>query len=421
MQLKYGTDYVTFTPDAGVAWTVLPEQEPGDFAVTGRALIDKAVADLLLQLRDTGVASGSRLLLVVPDHTRRCRLAEILGALLPVLVKNLNPVIKIIVANGSHVLQPEAVVRELVGESVYDHFPVIQHDARDDAQLIELGVTSYGTPVRLNKLVLESDWIITIGGILYHYFAGFGGGPKMLLPGIAGVETIRSNHRRTLDPQTGMFHRDCEEGNILTNPVFVDLAQVVNFVPRVLSLQVVLSPRGEIVDAEAGPLLPVHQRLCERVRQLYGVPVKEKADVVVVSAGGYPADVNLIQSHKSIHHAFQALKPGGAVIALAECREGIGSSYFMRYFNGATSAQMGARLLSDYQINGHTALALRTKTESARIILVSKLDANEVQQTGMCPAASFTEAWEIAKNHLPASAMGYIMPNGSKYAPVKQN
>lgn len=420
MLLKYGTDHVSFTPDTEVAWTVLPQHEPGDFAVPGIELIDKAVADLVMQLRDQDVASGSRFLLVVPDHTRRCRLAEILGALLPALVKHLNPAIKIIVANGSHVLQPEAIVRDLVGESVYDHFPVIQHDAKDDAQLIELGVTSFGTPVRLNKLVIESDWIITIGGILYHYFAGFGGGPKMLLPGIAGLETIRSNHQRTLDPRTGMYHQDCEVGNITTNPVFIDLAQVVEFVPRVLSLQVVLSPRGEIVEAEAGPLLAVHKRLCERVRQLYGVPVQKKADVVVVSAGGYPADVNLIQSHKSIHHAFQILKPGGILIALAECREGIGSSYFMRYFNGANSAQMGARLLSDYQINGHTALALRIKTESARVILVSELENREVEQTGMHPAASFAEAWKMAKNHLPASAIGYIMPNGSKYVPINQ-
>ncbi len=420
MQLKYGKDTISLMPDTGVAWNVLPEQIPGDFSVSGPRLVKEAVADLVNQLDAFPIPSRPRLLLIVPDHTRRCRLEEILAGLLPALEKKYDADIRILVANGSHVLQPEALLREVVGEAVCARHAVLQHDALDDVQLADLGTTTFGTPVRLNRLVIESDFVITIGAILYHYFAGFGGGPKMLLPGVAGLESIRINHRRTLDPVSGLFHHDCQEGNIVTNPVFIDLAQVVHFVPHALSLQVVLSPQGEIVEAAAGPILPIHRRLTERVRQIYALPIDDRADVVIASAGGYPADVNLIQSHKSIHHACQALKPAGTLIVLAECAQGIGSSYFMRYFTGATSCEMGLQLLRDYQINGHTALALRRKTETARIILVSGLDADAVRQTGMHAAASFAEAWAMTAPHLPAGARGYILPDSSKFVPIQR-
>ncbi len=418
MLLKYGSRTISFQPDPSVAWQLLPEVEPGGAEAGNTASIRLAIHELLRQMAEQGAGAGENLLVVVPDHTRRCRLEQILPLLLPALEERFSPQIRLLVANGSHVLQPDELVCEVVGADVFARYPVVQHDAHYEAGLVSLGTTSTGTPVAINQMALEADRIITIGGILYHYFAGFGGGPKMLLPGIAGLETIRINHRRTLDPATGQFHAECREGNIETNPVFLDLAEIVRFLPQALSLQLVLSPRGEIVEAAAGPILPIQKRLIPAVRLHYGLPIVGRADVVIASAGGHPADVNLIQAHKSIHHAFQALKPGGALILLAECREGIGSSSFMGYFTGRSAGEMGAELLRNYLINGHTALALRSKTEQARIILVSELDAGLVCSTGMSPAGSIAEAWDLARPHLPDRAKGYIMPAAAKYLPL---
>jgi lactate racemase len=418
MNLAYGSSVLPFQPESDVTWQMLPAEEPGAAFMPDPVILDRAMEALLRQLDNQGVSRGDQLLLVIPDHTRRCRLETILPRLLPRLESELSLKIRLLVANGSHVLQPEALVREVVGEEVFESYTVRQHDARDESWMHSLGETTAGTPVAINRMALEADWIVTIGGILYHYFAGFGGGPKMLLPGIAALETIRINHRRTIDPATGQFHAGCREGNIETNPVYHDLAEVVRFFPRALSLQLVLSPSGEIAAAAAGPILSVQNELLPMVRRFYGVPVRDPADIVIASAGGYPADVNLIQAHKSIHHAFQALKPGGTLIVLAECREGIGSAAFLGYFTGASSREMGRELLRNYLINGHTAMTLKSKSEQARIILVSELDGATVRRTGMIPAASLDEAWALAKVGLPAAAAGYIMPKASKYLPL---
>lgn len=418
MQLLYGSRTIPFEPEAGIAWKVLPAAAPVEEVPPAGDVIGTAIADLVHQLEALGASRGDTLLLVVPDHTRRCRLDELLPRLLPELEDALSLRTRILVANGSHVLQPEALVREVIGGEVYDAYPVTQHDGREEKRLEFLGSTSRGTPVLVNRMALEVDWVVTIGGILYHYFAGFGGGPKMLLPGIAGLESIRSNHRFTLDPATGQFHPDCREGEIDRNPVYLDLAEVCTFFPHALSLQLVLTPAGQIAAAAAGPILPTQRQLLPSVRRLYSIPLTARADVVLASAGGYPGDVNLIQSHKSIHHAFQALKPGGTLIVLAECREGIGSSSFMGYFTGVSAAEMGQELLRTYLINGHTALALKSKTEAARIILVSALAPEVVKRTGMIPAQSLAEAWALARMELPARAEGYIMPKAGQFLPL---
>ena len=417
MKLGYGNGSVEFDPPEAVGWRVLPPGSGAGDVSPGPGVVGRAVRDLAAQLDEAGLGPGARLLLIVPDHTRRCRLEAVLPPLLAELERRRFAPARILVANGTHAALPEAAVRQLVTEEVFSRCSVAQHDDRNPASLVRLGETSRGTPVVLNSAVAEADFILTISGTLFHYFAGFGGGPKMLLPGVASREATLANHRRTIDPGTGRIVPECREGNTATNPVWLDLAEALGLVPRVLSLQVVLDARGEIAWAEAGPVLPVHARACEEVRRLYGVPVARKADVVVASAGGHPADVNLIQSHKSIHHAVQALKPGGCLILLARCAGGIGSASFMPYFEEKSAAGIASRLLRDYQINGHTALALRTKTEQATIVLVSDLDPAIVRSTGMVPARDLREAWSLVSPRLPAGAAGYVIPTASVHVP----
>ncbi|MBN1543061.1 nickel-dependent lactate racemase [candidate division KSB1 bacterium] len=414
VELKYGRKVVSLNPPSFIRWLPL-EKTIDEPPVSERALLTDAADTLISQLKELPLRRGARLLLVVPDHTRKCRLSDILPILLQRLEESFQPLVEILIANGSHVVQPESTVENLVGKEVYRRLDVVQHNALCSEDMRYVGETTAGTPIRLNRRVVEADCVVTVGGTLYHYFAGFGGGPKMLLPGVADIETIRLNHRRTIDPDTGTFHENCREGEIDNNPVYQDLVQVLRFLPRLISLQVVLDAMGRFHYAGVGPVVEIQKEAIARVRALYRIPLAEKADIVLASAGGYPADLNLIQSHKSIHHAYQVVRPGGVLVMFAECSEGIGSSTFMPYFQNGSSLDIAAALLQDYQINGHTALALRSKTESVSLYLVSMLPDSLVKEMGMLPLKADESMWQILSKGLFSE--GYLFPQASLYSP----
>ena len=414
MQLNYGLKTVDFSPPENLAWHILHKTSVKS-TEEEKDILSGAIDSLFDQLKDR-IAGHSKLLVIVPDHTRRCGLEKILP-LMADRFESTGGDVEFLVANGSHVIQPDGIIEDMVGPLINRRFKISQHDCRDEHSLLYCGTTSRGTPVWLNRKVKEADYIITIGGVLYHYFAGFGGGPKMIVPGIAGYETIRVNHRRTIDESTGKFHRFSREGDIHSNPVYLDLAEAVGLLPNTLSFQVVLDTGNRFAHAVAGPVLETHRQICARVKDIYGIPVAEKADFVVASAGGYPTDANLIQSHKAIHHAFQAVKKDGVLFVLAECREGIGSRTFLPYFDHGSSSSIGSSLLDDYQINGHTALALKSKTEQAKIIFLSDLAPDIVAKTGMIPATSMEQAMNIANFPLKTEATGYILPDAHVTVP----
>ncbi len=411
MELKYGDSRVELELPDTIKWQVLQQDMPF-FLSEEETIVDAAIDSLMRQLESRLARKGS-VLLIVPDHTRKCNLPLILPRLIDRLENDFQAKITILIANGSHMQQPEQTILNLVTPEIYNRVPTLQHNSLKEEQLVHLGHTNFGTDIRLNYLVTEVDFIITIGGILYHYFAGFGGGPKMLFPGVAAYESIRQNHSRTVD-EIGRFHPHSQNGNIETNPVYLDLKQVLDFVPNVLSLQVVLSPRGEIFYAEAGPILEVQNKLIPRVKELYGLSVPEKADVVIAGAGGFPSDVNLIQTHKSLHHAFQVVKENGTLVLFAQCREGVGSKTFLPYFEHATSAAIGRVLSHDFKINGQTALSLKEKAEKCQFFFISDMDPEVVKKVGMIPCHSLTDVpLKTIQN-----AHGYVMPQANITVPV---
>lgn len=412
ISLPYGREELTCELDA-VQWTTL---KPGPLtnSISESDVLRGPLKKCVNAVKDY---HPDTVLLIVPDHTRLCSLDKVLPTLVHQLSTATCSTLEILVANGSHALQDESVIRELVTDNVFDRFPVYQHDCKDDTQLSFVGETDYQTPLYLNQRVVKADLVITLGGVLYHYFAGFGGGVKMIFPGTAGYETIRQNHQRTIDPEKGRFHPNCREGNLDTNPVFKDLEQIVKFVPNWISLQWLVSIEGTIIQALCGPVQQTHRNICKKVKRVYSIPIREKADVVVASAGGEPTDINLIQSHKSIHHAYQAVKKGGLLLIAAKCRQGIGSETFMPYFRSASSTEIANALIKNYQINGHTALALREKAENAEIVLISDLDSELVRKTGMIPCRTCNEAEQIVKKANPVK--GYIFPMAHLYVPIE--
>lgn len=417
--LKYGlTNIKIDLPDGRQNLIIEPKQhlpEKDEQKVILNAL-DKPINS---QCLEKIVRKGEKTVIVIPDRTRSCRTA----VYLPILIDRLNKCgisdsdIYILIANGTHSLCSKQDVLFLVGKDIYSRVNVLNHDCRDVSALIHVGQTKRGTQVYLNKNLVKAERVILTGGILHHYFAGYGGGPKLVMPGCAGLETILQNHSYTIHPEFHSLHPGCSDGNIVNNPVQEDLRESLKFVRIDFSLHIVMDFEGKIFEATAGELFAGYHRACERVDQLYRLPIKTPADLVIVSCGGYPKDLNLVQAHKSIHHGFYALKKNGVMIVLAQCVDGIGSSTFMEWFEEKTIEGMHRALLKNFKINGNTALALKIKANQAKIIFVSDLEPEIVRKTDMLPARDFEEAYQLALKFLPESFDTITIPNASLTLP----
>lgn len=413
MELAYGKSKVKINLPTTIEWQILQKNLP---SLSKKYILQNGIKDLLEQLSGR-VKDKDKILLIVPDLTRKCRLDRILPLLINEIVKQVKVTIEILVANGSHTLQPDSEIKKLVGEQIFHNIPVYQHDSTDQKCLYFAGKTSYGTKIWLNNKIQNCDLIITISSMVFHYFAGFGGGPKLICPGIAGYETIRENHKKTINPLTGQFNPLCAPGNIDSNPVYLDLKQALDFLPNVLSLQVVLDQNGDIAGCIAGPVCEAQHKLVPKVFELSSLAIKSKADIIIASAGGFPADINMIQVHKAIYHSTLALKENGILVLFAECSQGIGSNTFFPYFKMTHSSDIAKALLNDYKINGQTALSLKEKTEKYKIILISRLEKKVVKRTGMIPAEDFDSASGIVRKMKKKENKGYIVTNASFYIP----
>jgi len=417
IELPYGEQKLPVSCPDEIEWELPP---PPDSRRRRRPefLARQGAASLVRQLRQRGASTGERVLLVVPDTTRRCGLETLLPPLIAGLVRELAAPIEIAVATGSHPPPTPADLAALLGTEALRRCPVHVHDAHNGSELHDFGPTRAGTPVWLNRVLLSADWIVTVNAVVLHYFAGLGGGPKMVLPGLAGLETITANHRRALTDRGG-FAPGCREGHTSGNPVWEDLAEVVPLFPRWLSLQVVLDRQGQLTAVHAGPPIPVQQRLSRILADTARVPLRRPADIVLAGTG--PAGINLVQAHKAIHHACLAARPGGVVIVCAPCPQGIGSDSFLAWFARGRSEEIAAGLSRGYTLNGHTALALRQKSERFHLIFHSSLPAEVVSATGMIPVTTLARAWEIARSFLPAGPLhGVILEDAAATMPQVQ-
>ncbi len=363
---------------------------------------------------------GDRVLLVVPDKTRVARLNEVFPVLFPVFRarKIADSDVTVVFANGSHSLMTPEEKRAILGETAASRFRMEEHDCR--SSIVEkLGTTRRGTPVMVNPLLRQHDKVIVIGSVVHHYFAGFGGGPKMIVPGLAAYETILQNHKlAVLTAAEGPLHPECRPGNLQGNPVFEDIQEAAQMVPVHFAIQLVLDEQNRIVDAFCGDLFSSFQKASMRVHYLNAVGVDGPADVVIASAGGYPKDVNLIQAHKAMHHASLALKEGGTLLLLAECGEGWGNPDVMEWFAYDSYREMKEAVKKNFRLNANTALAMKYKLNRYNILLVSKLPHDPLRELGFFPFSDVTAAVKAIESKLDGGAKVYIIPNASVTLPV---
>ena len=226
--------------------------------------------------------------------------------------------VTILVATGTHRANTPAELDEMLGPAIARGYRVVNHDARDDSALVYRGVTSRGHPIYLNRLYLEASVTIVTGFVEPHFFAGYSGGPKLVMPGLAGLETVLHNHGPRM-----IAHPNAAFGVLEGNPIHEEQREIALSAPPTFSLNVALNSRRQLTGVWAGELMAVHAAAVAFVRATAMRPVARAYDVVVTTNSGYPLDQNLYQSVKGMSAAARALRDGGDIVLVAECADGL--------------------------------------------------------------------------------------------------
>lgn len=358
--------------------------------------------------------------IVIPDKTRGAYFPPVLEVFLNRLnhLGISNNQVRLIVGRGLHSSHSLKELKSLIGKRVYDSIKVIDHDARDKKNLVYLGKTSSGTKVEINRAVVESDKIITCGIIRHHYYAGYSGGRKLILPGIAGYRTIQQNHRLVFNPEgTPGKNPKASSGQFKGNPINEDMIEVARMLGVDFSINLVLNHHREYARIFCGDIIKAHQAGCNFLDRVCSVKLTQPADCIIASTGGYPADINFIQTHKTIDHATKALKPGGIMLVLAECGEGIGSDTFLPWFRYSTMSALEKALRKKFVVNGHTALCTLMKAQQFKIYLYSKLSDALIKKIHFNPVRNLQRTITEIFNFLPRQHIVLIIPQGSSLLP----
>jgi nickel-dependent lactate racemase len=323
--------------------------------------------------------------------------------------------VTLFVARGTHRPLSVEELRAVVGPEISSGVHVEQSDP--DGETVLVGTTSCGTPVLLSRSLMECDRIVLTGTISFHYFAGFGGGRKALVPGCAGRKTAEATHFRIFRTDGPGKHPLARPGILAGNPVHQDILEAVSMAPPSFLVNTLLTPEKKLFDAVTGHWQKAHEEGCARYAKVYRVRIPWKYPLVIASAGGFPKDINFIQSHKAMDQAFAALEGEGALILLAECPEGFGSPHFFPWFRFPDPEEMERELRANYQIYGQTAHAAFVKANACRVILISSLRPEDVERMGMTPAASLDEAVEKARRHLGELPPPLVIPDAGYVLP----
>lgn len=362
---------------------------------------------------------GDTLAIIVSDITRYTGAELFLPVLLDEIARTgiSDRDISVVFATGIHRPLSPGEQKTLVGEKVAVRLHLENHDSRDEKRLVSLGTTRRGTPVRINRRVAEADKVLLTGTIGFHYLAGYGGGRKSALPGVASYESCLALHRLVLDPLHHGRHPGAKAGNLEGNPMHQEMMEACALLPPRYLFDTVLSPAHDIVHLAAGDWQEAFYEGCNFFARHFRVPIPEPADLVITGCGGYPKDINFIQAHKTLEYAINAVRPGGALIAAAECAEGLGHPDFGGWFRFQKPAELEAHLRAHFQVNGQTAYSMLLKAKRARIFLLSELPDEVVRSMGMQPVHSLDEALSRACQVVGERPSTYLIPDGSVVLP----
>lgn len=356
------------------------------------------------------VKPGMRIAIIVSDISRPVPSYQILPGILDELFKVgcCHKDITVVFALGSHRQHTDYEKEKLVGKEVYNSVLCVDSDPFD---CICMGTTDAGTPVDITRAVSEADFRICTGNIEFHYFAGYSGGAKALMPGVSNSAAIQANHR--------MMVQDAAcAGRLEGNPIREDIEQAGRICGLDYMVNVVLDEYKHIVYAVAGDIIKAHRAGCAYLDRMYRKAISQRADVVLVSQGGSPKDSNLYQTQKALDNAKYAVKKGGKIILIGACNEGFGSANFERWLTEApTPHSLIERINAQFELGGHKAAAIGKVLENASIDMVSEMDENIVRSIFFTPRSSAQEALDAAFKKYGNNATVIAMPFGGATLP----
>lgn len=413
IELAFGRSLISFEYDEA-RYQILSPHQPNENPLSdleiGSAFdspIDSAPLEDL-------VSPGESVLIVVSDATRATASAQIVNLLVRRLIQFGIAAgdIAVIFATGIHRPVTQAEKLSLLTPFIVQRIKTLDHDPHD-TQPLRLGELPGGTPIELSRYLDQYSHVILTGGVGFHYFAGFTGGRKSLCPGLASARTIKATHMLALDFERSGRRDGVGAGLLDGNAVHKACDEIAELVSPTFSLNTVVDERGRATKVYAGHWRTAHRVACDEYFDRHKMMIAEKRDLVVASCGGFPWDINLIQAHKALEMATAACNPGGTIVLLAECGDGLGRKDFLKWFALSGSRELEAFLHEHYEVNGQTAWSLLAKAETYRIILVSTLPADAVRKLRVTPARSLAEALSSIE-----AGDGYIMPRGAALLPV---
>lgn len=393
LKLGYGKGCLEIGPSYEFE-TILPEELPfaGDGEIE-RAL-DEPLGNGLDKFR------GRSASILVSDITRPAPSY----LMLPPLAKRLKEMgfsdLKVIFGLGTHRRMTPDEERMLLKDCI--EMPHIQHDPK---KCVSIGQTPQGTPIEILEDVASSDLIIATGNIEYHYYAGYSGGAKALLPGVSSERSVVKNHELMRDPRAVSGRLD--------SPVRQDMEDAAEIAGLDFILNVVLNSKKEIVRAVSGDFIQAHRAGAQVVDRMYRKAV-EPAEIVVTCAGGRPKDINLFQAQKALDNAKNACVPGGTIILIAECCEGLGNPVFERWAREAKCAEdCIERFGREYEFGGHKAALLAKESLQHNLILVSAMPPEKARMCFFQPARTLDEAIAMARERHGKDAHMLAIPHGN--------
>ncbi len=408
VDVKYGKDGVQKVdiPDENYIGTFYPkdvECMPAD-KVINDAIDNPLGYDSLAEF----LKGGKDIVFIVNDGTRPTPTAKVLEALSKRM--NLRDA-RYIVATGTH-REMTAEEYDFVFGSHYEELKdrIISHDAKT-SECVNLGTSKNGTPMEVNKIAVDADRLVIITSVEPHYFAGYTGGRKSFLPGVASFKTVETNHKLAM-------RMEAQSLVLEGNPVHEDMMDALNVVKdkAIFSIQMVLDRHQNIYKVAAGDLNPAFDLAVGWAKEVFSVPIPEKADLVL-SVAPYPMDVDLYQSQKALDNGKWALKEGGKIVLISKCREGIGHATFLNQLSSSKDPkQVLENLSKEYKLGYHKAAKMAEIATWADIWTVTDLEDELIESANMKQFPSVEAAVKEALAQKP-DAKVIVLMDGSVTIP----
>ena len=347
----------------------------------------------VLPLKDL-IKSDDKVTVIISDLTRFWMRQDIICSLLvKYLREDMNiPTenIAVLIALGTHRKNTEEEKKTLTGEYAYNNCAeVVDHDCDAD-DLEYVGTTSMGTEVYVNPLAVGRK-VIVISGTVHHLMAGYGGGRKSIVPGIAGRKTIKMNHIRALDVNEPKSDERVGSGKFTNNPINIDMLEAGTMVNPVFGINICVNSASKHSGLFSGDFEKAWKESCMYIQKSYGLPIEKEYDVVFVSCGGFPKDLNFYQSSKSLFNGIRAMKDGGTIVLLAQCGEGSGAKDFFDWIEPLKRGCLDESLRKDFTIGGYIFYAACEAIRRGNVLLLSELEPEEIKDMGVISYNSLEE------------------------------